>query len=122
MPFLAFFATGIGKYVLGILIAGLVIGGVVKGLERRGYNKAWAQCEAAAEKRKKEIADRDIRIGQLSAEKDKIEQATQKKLTDKDSEHERKLEEALSKIKIPAGQKPRSGTCQLDDAGVRWLR
>lgn len=108
---LAFLMSTVGRYV----IIGAVVLAAVFGVRQWGYNAAHRACEAAAKQREIEIAKRDIKIGELSAELDAKIGSQQIKTEEIDNEVQRRLEAEIAK-------RPIARQCLLDDGDVRSLR
>ncbi|MGM4997856.1 hypothetical protein AB8A05_04260 [Tardiphaga sp. 538_B7_N1_4] len=107
----AFFATRLGRILL-------VIGAVCLlslGIGQTFYNKAKRECAAANKQREIEIAQRDVKIGELLASLDQKNIAEQAKDKEKDDEFQRKLEAELAK-------RPVAAQCRATDDDVRRLR
>ncbi|MFA5951482.1 MAG: hypothetical protein WC807_14480 [Hyphomicrobium sp.] len=108
---LGFFASKVGMYALIAVIAG----GFLIGVRQTGYNSAQRKCEAAAKQREIDIAQRDVKIGELQARESERLVAEQSKTEDIDNAVQSKLEAELAKRK-PADR------CELSKPDADRLR
>ena len=67
MPFLAFFATALGRQVLTWGIVALVGGGLLIGIRQSGYNAAMRKCQERALQLKLEAQNLDLKAAQEAA-------------------------------------------------------
>lgn len=107
----AFFATRLGRIVL----VGAAVFALSLGIGQTFYNKAKRECAAANKQREIEIAQRDVKIGELLATLDQKNIAEQAKDQEKDNDFQRKLEAELAK-------RPVADQCRATDDDIKRLR
>lgn len=107
----AFLSTKIGR----IILACVAVFALSLGIGQTFYNKAKRECAAANKQREIEIAQRDVKIGELQAKESERLAAEQSRTEDIDNVVQTKLEAELAK-RNPADR------CELSGPDAQRLR